>query len=49
MLFRSELEPDLDILQDALEENLEVYSNGKSIGLSLLSLELRLLITIIDE
>ena len=48
-LVYDELEPDLDILQDALGENLEVYSNGKSIGLSLLSLELRLLITIIDE
>ena len=44
-----ELEPDFDIRRDALGENLEVYSNGKSIGLSSLSLELRLLTTIIDE
>ena len=48
-LVYDELEPDLDILQNALRENLEVYSNGKSIGLSSLSLELRLLTTIIDE
>ena len=48
-LVYDELEPDLDILWDALGENLEVYSNGKSIGLSSLSLELRLLTTIIDE
>ena len=41
-----ELEPDLDILWDAFEENLDVSSNGKSIGLSSLSPKLRLLTTI---
>ena len=41
-----ELEPDLDILWDALGESLEISSNGKAFNLSLLSLELRLLITI---
>ena len=41
-----ELEPDLDILRDALEESLEISSNGKAFNLSSLSLELRLLITI---
>ena len=45
-LVYDELEPNLDILQDAFEENLEVSSNGKSIGLSLLSPKLRLLTTI---
>ena len=39
----NELEPDLNMLQDALEENLEISSNGKAIGASSLSLELRLL------
>ena len=41
-----ELEPDLDILWDALGESLEISSNGKAFNLSSLSLELRLLITI---
>ena len=41
-----ELEPNLDMLQDALEENLEISSNGKAIDVSLLSPELRLLSTI---
>ena len=38
-----ELELDLDILWDIFGENLEVSSNEKSIGLSSLSPELRLL------
>ena len=42
----NELEPDLNMLQDALGENLEICSNGKAIGASSLSLELRLLTTI---
>ena len=41
-----DLEPDLDMLHDALGENLEISSNGKSIGVSSLSPELRLLTTI---
>ena len=41
-----DLEPDLDMLRDALGENLEISSNGKSIDVSSLSLELRLLTTI---
>ena len=40
------LEPNLDMLQDALVENLEVSPNGKSISVSSLSPELRLLTTI---
>ena len=39
----NELELDLNMLQDALRENLEISSNGKAIGASSLSLELRLL------
>ena len=42
-----ELEPDVDMLRDALRENLELSSNGKSIGVSSLSPKLRLLTTII--
>ena len=42
----NELELDLNMLQDALGENLEISSNGKAIGASSLSLELRLLTTI---
>ena len=42
-----ELESDVDMLRDALEENLEISSNGKAIRVSLLSPELRLLTTII--
>ena len=38
-----EIEPDLDILRDSFGENLDISSNGKSIGLSSLSLELKLL------
>ena len=45
-LVYDKLEPDLDILRDTLKENLEVSSNGKSISLSSLSPELRLLTTI---
>ena len=41
-----ELEPNLDMLQDALRENLEISSNGKAIGVSSLSTKLRLLTTI---
>ena len=45
-LVYDELEPDLDMLRDALGENLEISSNGKAISVSSLSLELRLLTTI---
>ena len=41
-----EMELDLEIFRDAFRENLDVSSNGKSIGLSSLSPELRLLTTI---
>ena len=41
-----ELEPDIGMLWDALEENMEISSNGKSIGVSSLSPKLRLLTTI---
>ena len=40
------LDPDVDMLQDAFKENLEFSSNGKSIRVSLPSPEMRLLITI---
>ena len=42
----NELESDLDMLLDALRENLEISLNGKAIGVSSFSLELRLLTTI---
>ena len=45
-LVYDELEPDLGMLQDALGENLVISSNGKAISMSSLSLELRLLTTI---
>ena len=45
-LVYDEVELDVDMLQDAFEENLEISTNGKSIGVSSLSLKLRLLITI---
>ena len=45
-LVYDELELDLDILRDAFGENLDVSTNEKSIGLSSLSLKLRLLTTI---
>ena len=41
-----EIEPNLKIFCDVFVENLDVFSNGKSIGLSSLSPELRLLTTI---
>ena len=41
-----EMELDLKILHDTFGENLDVFSNGKSIGLSSLSPELKLLTTI---
>ena len=45
-LVYDEVELDVDMLQDAFEENLEISTNGKSIGVSSLSLKLRLLTTI---
>ena len=45
-LVYDELELGLDMLRDTLRENLEISSNGKAIGLSSLSLKLRLLTTI---
>ena len=45
-LVYDEMDLDLEILRDAFGENLDVSSNGKSIGLSSLSPELRLLTTI---
>ena len=42
----NEMELDLDILRDAFGENLDMSSNGKSIGPSSLSPVLRLLTTI---
>ena len=45
-LVYNELEPNLDILRDALGENLEISSNGKAIDLSSLSPKLRLLTSI---
>ena len=41
-----EIEPNLKIFRDVFRENLDVSSNGKSIGLSSLSPELRLRTTI---
>ena len=41
-----EFEPDVDMLHDVLGENLEISSNGKSIDVSSLSPEMRLLTTI---
>ena len=41
-----DLNPDEDLLHDALEDNLEFSPNGKSINVSSLSIELRVLITI---
>ena len=41
-----EMELDFKIFRDAFGENLDVFSNGKSIGLSSLSPELKLLTTI---
>ena len=46
-LVYNELELDLNMLQDALGENLEISSNGKATRVSSLSPELRLLTTII--
>ena len=45
-LVYDKLELGLNMLRDALRENLEISSNGKAIGLSSLSPELRLLTTI---
>ena len=41
-----DLDPNVEMLQDAFGENLEIASNGKSIGVSSLSPELKLLTTI---
>ena len=41
-----DLNPDEDLLHDALEDNLEFSPNGKSINVSSLSIELRVLTTI---
>ena len=46
-LVYDQMESDLEIFRDAFGENLDVSSNGKSISLSSLSLELKLLTKII--
>ena len=45
-LVYDEMEPDLEIFRNTFKENLVVSSNGKSLGLSSLSPELKLLTTI---
>ena len=41
-----DLNPDEEVLREALGDNLEISSNGKSVSVASLSLELRLLTTI---
>ena len=45
-LVYDDLDPNVEMLRDAFGENLEISSNGKSIGVSSLSPELKLLTTI---